>query len=81
MYLDISKLFSKVKNREGEYSLFDMRIVDAFKSKTVEDKFEKYNSYINQSPIYFIASVLDPRIKGTFIKVDYINGKSKLEEV
>jgi hypothetical protein len=81
VYLDISKLFSKVKNREGEYSLFDMRIVDAFKSKTVEDKFEKYNSYINQSPIYFIASVLDPRIKGTFIEVDYIDGKSKLEEV
>jgi hypothetical protein len=81
VYLDISELFTKVKNREGEYSTFDMRIVNAFKSKTVNDKFEKYNAYISQCPIYFIASVLDPRIKGTFIEVDYVDGKAKLEEV
>jgi uncharacterized protein with NRDE domain len=47
VYLDISELFTKVKNREGEYSTFNIRIVNAFKSKTVNNKFEKYNAYIS----------------------------------
>jgi hypothetical protein len=81
VYLDISKLFTKVQNREGDYNTLDMRIVNAFKSQKVRKKFEKYNAYIDQCPIYFIASVLDPRIKGTFIEVDYADGKAKLDEI
>ena len=81
VYLDISKLFTKVQNREGDYNILDIYIVNVFKSQKVKEKFEKYNAYINQCLIYFIVSVLDPRIKGTFIEVDYVDGKAKLDKI
>jgi hypothetical protein len=81
VYIDLSDLLSKVKSREGDYSTYDMYIINAFQSKKVKDKFEKYHGYISNSPIYFISSVLDPCIKGTLIQSDYSDGDSKLADI
>ena len=47
----------------------------------VKDKFKKYNEYIDRSPIYFIASVLDPRIKGSLIQSEYSDGNARVANI
>jgi hypothetical protein len=81
VYIEVGAPIKKVQNWDGDYDSLDTQIVHAFRSKKVEDKFKKYNKYIKSGPIYFIALVLDPRIKGTFIETDYPDGKLKLIEI
>jgi hypothetical protein len=80
LYLYLLDLINKVKSREGEYAIYDARIIQAFQSRTVQSKFDKYNRYIEQCPIYLIASVLDPRIKGTLLQSEP-DGETKLAEI
>jgi hypothetical protein len=49
--------------------------------RVVREKFEKYNGYIDKCPLYFIALVLNPRIKGSLIQLEYPNGDIKLADI
>jgi hypothetical protein len=81
VYIELADLIHKVSHQEDEYNAYDMRIINAFKSEVVKDKFEKYNEYIDGSPIYFIASVLDPRIKGSLIQSEYSDGNTRVASI
>jgi hypothetical protein len=56
-------------------------IVNVFKSEVVTEKFKKYKEYIEDCPIYSIASILDPRIKGTILESEYSDGATRLATV
>ena len=60
VYHDLATHIQKVSAWQGEYRQYDSRIVDAFKSQTVQDKFAKYKAYVDECPIYLITSILDP---------------------
>jgi hypothetical protein len=59
-YIELSAHFKRITNCEGEYCLYNNYIVNAFQCRKVEEKFDKYKGYIDQSLIYMITLVLDP---------------------
>jgi len=81
IYLELSTLFKKVGNQEDKYATLDIRIVNAFRSKGVSERFKKYSGYVDDCPIYSIASILDPRIKGSLLETEYLDGNTQLAQV
>jgi hypothetical protein len=65
--------------REGVYANYDSLITDAVYGSL--DRFNKYYNAMDQTIIYYIASVLDPRIKGLWIRKEHPNGDTKIAEV
>ena len=61
MYLQLKNTLKGISKREGVYAEFDSTLVKA--AKYGLEKFNEYNGYIKGNDIYYIASVLDPRIK------------------
>lgn len=65
--------------REGKYAEYDHIITDEVYSSL--DLFNKYYNTMDQNLIYYIASVLDPQIKGAWIQKEHQHGAAKLAEV
>jgi hypothetical protein len=81
IFFELKKYFTNVINREGKYSTYDIAITSAFLLGM--PKFQKYYNYINTTIIYFVAAVLDLRLKGKWIcreHPDANNILSKVEE-
>jgi hypothetical protein len=66
MYFEINEMFTKILKKEGEYATFDQEIIKACKKGF--EKFKKYWTYMMHQDIYFVASVLDPRIKTRWLR-------------
>lgn len=70
MYGEVGLTLRYIAMRQGEYAQIDNGLVQAVKAG--RDVFDKYYSYMLQSDIFFIATVLDPRIKTKWIR-DNVN--------
>jgi hypothetical protein len=62
IFFELKKHFTNVINRERKYSTYNIAITSAF--SVGMPKFQKYYNYMNTTIIYFVAAVLDPRLKG-----------------
>jgi hAT family C-terminal dimerisation region len=65
-YIQIQATLNSITRKKGKYAAFDDTLINAVKAGV--ETFEKYNSFMRDNDIYFIASVLDPRIKTQWIK-------------
>ena len=79
VYFELQELFRKASRREGEYATYSNLITSAVHAGL--EKFEKYYKFMDNTLIYFVASVLDPRIKGVWVQNQHENGPSILEKV
>ena len=59
--------------------LFDPLIQQAFQARKA--KFNKYFEIMSNTIIYFVATILDPRIKGAWIQKHHPNGEAILRNV
>ena len=79
IYFHLAKHLKIAGAREGIYANYDVLITNAVYGSL--QLFNKYYSAIDQSIIYYVASVLDPRIKGLWIRKEHSNSDAKLIEV
>ena len=71
MYLQLEQTLKKISKRDGQFAGFDDNIVKAVKVGLL--KFEEYNGYMQGNDIYYIAAVLDPRVKTRWLKSNVKN--------
>ena len=79
VYFSLSKLLKQAGNREGPYAEFPLAITRAVHGSL--KRFDKYFTAMDRNITYYIASILDPRIKGAWIKKHHDDGEGKLKEV
>jgi hypothetical protein len=65
LFYKLSDYFESVQLCQGNFATFNNLISSAIKAGT--EKFIKYNNLIKENIIYFVVSVLDPRVKRLFI--------------
>jgi hypothetical protein len=61
MYLILEQTLRGISKREREYTRFNASLADTVKVGLA--KFEEYNRFMQSNNIYYIASILDLRIK------------------
>lgn len=66
LYLKLQKILQSVVRKEGGFEDFDTTLITAAKAGL--EKFDEYYGYMKQNDTYWIASVLDPRIKTKWLK-------------
>ena len=79
MYYEIDDMFIKMIQRQGEYASFDNQVVDAL--KFARKKFDKYFDIMKGNDMYYIASVLDPRVKTRVIRKYVPNANEVIERI
>jgi hypothetical protein len=79
MYLQLEQLLKKIVRKEGEWAHIDQQTVKAVQAGL--DKFNKYNEYMKENMIYFVALILDPRIKTCWIKKNMEDPDTLIEEI
>jgi hypothetical protein len=65
IYFEMVEFFDQATCRDGKFAQYDDRIISALQAG--KEKFEKYGDFIEETPIYYIASMLDPRLKCSLI--------------
>jgi hypothetical protein len=79
IYFQLSKHLKLAGDRKDKYAIYDTEITNAVYGSL--ELFNKYYNAMDQNLIYYIASVLDPRIKGAWIRKQHETGDAKLAEV
>ena len=62
IYFSLSKLLNQAGNRKGPYAIYPLAITEAVHRSL--ERFNKYYKFMDNNITYYIASILDPRIKG-----------------
>jgi hypothetical protein len=79
IYFSLLKLLHQASKQEGLFASYPHAITTAVYRSL--KRFNHYYSAIDNNITYFIASVLDPQIKGAWIQKQYDSGDEKLVEV
>ena len=79
MYNEVGLLLRRISQKQGPFSTIDSTLVSAVK-KGIE-VFEKYYSYIGEHDLYYIATVLDPRIKTKWIEENCENPSKVIDRI
>jgi hAT family protein len=79
IYFGLSTHLKLAGARKGKYAEYDHVITNAVHSSL--ELFNKYYNTMDQNLIYYIASVLDPQIKGVWIQREHQDGDAKLAKV
>jgi len=79
VYFELSDLLKSVTLRTGQWASYHQSITTAVQAGLV--KFEKYWSLLDNQLIYYIAAVLDPRIKGLWLQKKLQNGDAIVAKV
>ena len=79
VYFELKELLTDISSGGLSFGTFNPSIQAAFKAGKV--KFDKYYEIMSKTLIYFVAAVLDPRIKGAWIEKQHENGKALLNDV
>ena len=77
--LTLEQTLRGISKREGEYARFNASLADAVKVELA--KFEEYNGFMQSNDIYYIASILDPRIKCQQLKKNVIDHEKIIQRV
>ena len=70
------EFFDQATRRDGKFAQYDDRIISALQAG--KEKFEKYGDFIKETPIYYIASMLDPRLKCSLIQAKDSHADAKI---
>jgi hypothetical protein len=62
IYFSLSKLLKQAGNHKGLFATYPLVITEAVYRSL--ERFNKYYKFIDENITYYIASILDPRIKG-----------------
>ena len=65
MYKEISTILHQITNKEGDFRRLDSGLVSAVR-KGIE-VFDKYYGLMSEHDLYYVALVLDPRVKTKWI--------------
>ena len=76
IYFEMVKFFDQATRRDGKFAQYDDRIISALQAG--KEKFEKYGEFIEETPIYYIASMLDPRLKCSLIQAEDSHADAKI---
>src|SRR5450432_740654 len=79
IYFELQELLIEISSRGQSFGIYDESIQLAFKAGKL--KFDKYYEIMSTTLIYFVAAVLDPRIKGAWIEKHHEKGNSLLTDV
>jgi hypothetical protein len=79
IFLNLSQLLYKIAGQEDNYTEYNLSITNAVKAAL--PKLKEYNRYVDDTIIYFVAAVLDPRLKGDWIKSQYKNGNTIISSI
>lgn len=79
MYLTLKQTLKRISKREGEYTKFDTSLIEA--AKVGLEKFKGYNGFIQSNDIYYIASILDLRIKCQWLKKNVADYEKVIQRV
>lgn len=66
LYVKLQNILNSIIKKEGEFAEFDATLVDAAKAGLT--KFNEYFQYVEENDTYWIACVLDPRIKTNWLR-------------
>ena len=66
MYLQLSSTIRQISRKEGPFARFNNDIITTINAS--KEKFIEYKELIEGNDIYYIATILDPRIKTQWIK-------------
>lgn len=72
MYYELHELLHDASDQCGQFSELDRDIVAAIKKGL--QKYEKYYTFMDESDAYYVATVLDPRVKGDLILRELSDG-------
>jgi hypothetical protein len=75
MYVQLESILKQISRREGPFSHFDNDIITAV--NVGKEKFMKYKQLMEGNDIYYLATILDPRIKTQWIK-DHIDNADEV---
>jgi hypothetical protein len=79
LYVKMEKLLKSIINKEGEYASFDASLIAAAKQGL--KKFDEYYVEMKENDIYWIACVLDPRIKTKWLKRNIIEADEIIDRI
>jgi hypothetical protein len=79
VYFELVEFFNKATLRDSEFAQYNERIIKAL--KVGKEKFEKYSKLIADTLIYYIASVLDLRIKCSIIQSEDKHADAKIKMI
>jgi hypothetical protein len=71
MYNEVGLLLRQISQKQGQFSHIDSDLVLAVKAGI--EVFNKYYGYIGEHDLYYITTLLDPRIKTKWIKENVEN--------
>ena len=66
LYKRLEDILNQITLKQGEYITYDKNLINT--AKVGQEVFYKYNDLIKNNDIYFITTILDPRIKTKQIK-------------
>lgn len=79
LYLKLEKLLTDASQRQGDFASIENNL--ALAAKTGLDKFKDYHDYMKANNIYYIAAILDPRIKTNWLKKNVINANKVIKNL
>jgi hypothetical protein len=79
LYKQLEQMLYRITKKEGEYTQFDKNLIDAVKVGL--DLFNEYHSFMKSNNIYYLATILDPRIKTKWIKANCANSNTIIEQI
>jgi hypothetical protein len=79
VYFELVEFFDKATLRDSEFAQYNERIIKAL--EVGKEKFEKYSKLIADTPIYYIASVLDLQIKCSIIQSKDKHADAKIKMI
>ena len=65
VYVEVLELFENILYYNMDFALYETCILDAI--HIGKGIFDDYYKLIDENPLYTIAAILDPRVKGTWI--------------
>ena len=79
LYKRLEQTLYRITKKEGEYAQFDKNLIDAVKVGL--DLFNEYHSFMKSNDIYYLATILDPRVKTKWIKANCTNANTIIERI
>lgn len=78
LYLQLEKLLMSITRKQGEYATYDPALIKAAQAGL--EKFNEYYTQMKENDMYWIASILDPRIKTNWIKKNFASTANSIIE-
>jgi pantothenate kinase len=79
LYLKLDQLLQSIIRKQGDYASYDHSLIKAAKKGL--EIFNKYYLAMKSNDMYWIASILDPRIKTNWLKKNHPNAQDIIARI